>query len=275
MKTKVIALSLAGVMSVQSFAMANSVDRVGNVGDAQINQAGLLLIDLSTRLNSLDKILEKAATEIEATEHDTASQIFNGAGVVAAVGGLGVALLGAFTVLKGGAGSGTGYILNGVLGTVLNSASLALEVTGQQLASDADMTDALKAVNEANKQVSESLTQTMDPGLKVSFLQLELSLANMENSIANYSTDKNQDSKANLHRDILKGAGIVMTVAGMVGPIGSSNASITLMKLGAVGTSVANLLSISHLRSGVDTAKILSEISLTRKQIQIASSVLK
>jgi replicative DNA helicase len=277
MKTKVLASVLAGVMSVQSVAMATS--RVEAVGVAQAEAAKAEVSGLAESLKKLDDVLSDTYSNIEVRENNNKKAVmgrfFNVINIGAATTGVAVGALAAY-VATGRSGKGIAMIVMGSVGAGLTAVSAISgglgDLTRSRNTLSVDEADLLleKSVGGLSEIISSPGTEQV----KSSAQQLRENLNELRKTLAAFKEDESDDMKIRISRELTQAAGVALIVAGMSTNGGGATAE-RLLVLGSVIMSAGNIATALSMMGEEQAELVLKEIKSTRAVVQMAQGQLK
>lgn len=275
MKTKVLSLTLAGVMSLQNTVFAAD-SRIDGVGDQQVLAAQRELMILRHDIQRLDESLVEAAQAIQARKDNgnfTASVAVGGA-----VLGLGMAAL-SMTVSKLGADSGAGVILSMTgyaIVAVKTASSSALSLVSEVQKGKADTKEAKEALFKARQEIMAARTSAqLNEDSMNALTELDNSLAKIQTSLEEYKDRENLDKGMRLTSVIAQAAGAAITFyagASILTGNGISNRAATL---GPALMTIGNILSINSALLPSKADAVLKEITKIREDLAIAAAKLQ
>ncbi|WP_374078595.1 hypothetical protein [Bdellovibrio bacteriovorus] len=267
MSSKLLSLTLAGIIGMQSVAMAQT-DRTAGIGEEQIKTAQENVRAIKAQLLTLDQALAAAKETLE--KRDSKGSILSGSAVAGAALGLGLSAYATFAFrARGGSGSGILGLLAGAASVVASASSAGLSVAGQAVKPKADLSDLNTQLTKAEAEVQEALKTTSDKSSAALLKQLETSLKSVRGSLAEYSESESSISKNKLIAQITQAAGAAITVYGvtqkeskavLIGPL--------LMSAGNLGQIVGGL-------SDSEANVVLNEIENTRRSLTTAAMALE
>ncbi|HEY1079867.1 MAG TPA: hypothetical protein VGE46_07210 [Bdellovibrio sp.] len=268
MKKRVIALSVASIMSAQSIAFAQALDRTAGIGNQAIAQAQSNVAKIHADLVKLDQSLDQVAKAIET--RDKQGNILNGAAVVGAAAGLGLSAFAYFATNSrhGEGGGGIVGLFIGVAGmgsSLISSGSGALSLVRKDKASS-EAVDA--KINEIKGQVSVELAQSNDKMTKGLLTELNTKLDALQTSLASYQEDESATKRDLVIAQVSQAMGTAMLMYGM------TQKQSKLVSVGALIMTAGNIASVIKGMSDSQAEEVLKEIDLTKKSLRTAAAAL-
>ncbi|MBV2169731.1 MAG: hypothetical protein KUL82_13585 [Bdellovibrio sp.] len=267
MSFKFLSLTLAGALSMQSMAIAQT-DRTAGIGDEQIRAAKQNIMAVKKDLLALDQALIAAKENIE--KRDSSGRILNGSAIAGAAVGLGLSAIAGFSFSsRGGSSSGILGFFAGAAAVLTSASSSGLSAAGEKAKPDSDLKDLTEKLNGAEAEVQGALSATSDKATVALLKQLDGSLKEVRKTLTTYSEKDASISKNKLIAQITQAAGAAITVYGvtqrqskavLIGPL--------IMSAGNIGQIVGGL-------SDADAELVLKEIENTRRSLLSAAVALE
>lgn len=262
MNKKLLALTMASTLSLNTFTASANLDRTAGIGEAQVAQGRQQYKKLQMELQQLDSSLLKTSEAIK--KRDQQGSLLGASTVVGAALGVGLTAFASMSLHRGVEGSGIAALLSGMLGLAVTATSAGLG-TGAIMAKDKIDTDVLEAqINGLEKQVAKEKLNIQSKVAAEQLFQVEKSLERVRENLLNYKNKANSIEKNKLISTITQAAGAALTFYSLtqkrsamaqVGPM--------LMAAGSIGQIVSRLSddqadsvqqAIEQLRSKVATA---------------------
>jgi hypothetical protein len=265
MKNKVIALSLASVMSFQSLAFAQSA-RVDAISTSSVIAADKELMTIRHDIQRLDEALAETALAIQ--ERQENGGIASIVSVSSASLGLALAAV-SMTVGGLGADSGVGKLIAmagfGIV-AIKTSSSAALRLVSEvQRGSTNNTEEAHDALIKAQQEIQAArATETLNPKSLETLAQLELSLATIQNSLEDYKDRENLNKGLRLTAMLTQAAGAAVSFYMAAGMMNGYGVSKTGAALGPILMTVGNISAIISVLSPSKAEIVLVEIGKTR-----------
>lgn len=261
MKTKVIAMSIAGILSVENVVLAES--RVSAIGDAQITQATEKIANVKKSLLDLDTSLDVAEKSI--VRRADSGNLTRGMMIVNAAIAAGLSVL-VFNKLASFRALHTGLGLSAAITTGMSAVAGGI---GEIQKGKLDVTEAEKNLAVLRSQLTAELASN-----KLASPELEsfnASLINLEVSLNAFKTDASDDRMLQLKSMALQSLGIVLSFVGMKAPGLSGSSTSFIGGLILIAGNVGPLLAMTDKLSA---DKLLKEIADLRKVIQDTANTL-
>ncbi|NUN06457.1 MAG: hypothetical protein HUU57_11925 [Bdellovibrio sp.] len=268
MKKRVIALSVASIMSAQSIAFAQAADRTAGIGEQATVQAQANIAKIHADLLKLDQSLDQVAKAIET--RDQQGNVLNGAAVVGAAAGLGLSAI-AYFATNSRHGEGGGGIVGLFIGVAGMGSSLLSSGSGvlSLLRKDKASADAVEAkINEIKGQVSVELAQSNDKMTKGLLTELNTKLDGLQASLISYQQDESATKRDLVIAQISQAMGTAMLMYGM------TQKQSKMVSVGALIMTAGNIASVIKGMSDSQADQILKEIELTQKSLRTAAAAL-
>ncbi|MEK2644645.1 hypothetical protein [Bdellovibrio sp. BCCA] len=266
MSSKILCLTLAGMISMQSGAFAQ--DRTAGIGEEQIKTAKENVQSLKAELLSLDQALVATKTAIE--KRDSKGSILSGSAVAGAAVGLGLSVYATFKFrARGGSGDGILGLLAGAASVLMSAGSVGLSVAGQAVKPEADVTKLNEQLTKAEQEVKEALSQTTDKSSAALLKNLEVSLQGARKTLNEYSENESSTSKNKLIAQIAQAAGAAITVYGVT----QKESRATL--IGPLVMSAGNIGQIISGLSDSEAELVVKEIENTRQALRSSAMALE
>ncbi|WP_291515519.1 hypothetical protein [Bdellovibrio sp. ArHS] len=260
MSSKIISLTVAGLIGLQSAAMAQ--DRTAGIGDEQIRIAKENVRALKAEIQSLDKALGDAQVAIE--KRESRGTFANGTAVTGAAIGLGLSAIAALTIKKGTGGQALNGYLTGALSAVISLSSAGLGLIGQARKTDVDTKSLEEQLKLAETQVQSAIS-VADKQTSAVLKQLNSSLTTVRQSLNEYTISEDSISQNKLFSQIAQASGVAITVYGM-----TQRESKALL-VGPLVMSAGNLGQVLGGLSDSDAEKVIAEIKATRLSLMAAA----
>ncbi|WP_413290442.1 hypothetical protein [Bdellovibrio sp. HCB337] len=275
MKTKILSLSLAGIIAVQHSAIA-AESRVDAIADVQILSAQKELMILRHDIQRLDQGLAETALAIQARKEK--GSLAAGIAVGGAALGLGLAAL-SFGVSKVGGDSGVGGILAlagfGVA-AVKTASSAALHLVSEIQKGSGETKEANEALIKARQEILAARAGSeLTPQSLTALDELDRSLEAIQNSLEEYKDRENLNKGIRLSAMLSQAAGAAITFYVAAGIMRSQGMNKTAAVLGPTLMTIGNITSIAATLSPSKTNELLAEIAKTRNALAIASEKLQ
>lgn len=265
MSFKLLSLTLAGILSVQNLAMAQS-DRTAGIGDEQIRSAQQNILSIKKDLGTLDRALLAAEENIK--NRDGKGSLLNGAAVTGAAIGLGVSVMAMLKVRKVGLESTFAAAIMGYAAFLSTASSVGLSVAGEAVKPDLDLNEIKSTLNQAQVEVQGALAATTDQSTLSLLKQLDGSLKAVGQTLANYSEKETSVSRNKLAAQLTQVAGAAIAAYGF-----TQRQSGALI-VGSLMANAANIGQIVNSLSDSEAERVLKEIENTRKAINSAAMAL-
>ncbi len=258
---KLMTLGLAGLMSFQHVALANS-SRIEGIGEAQAMMARHELRSLKRSMLALDQALEQ--TEKQMKDRKTSGRVFNGISIVAA--GISVAAVAYSSKM----------LLRRSEGAILESTLAAVGglVTGAASVSAGSLTSLSKETVEVSQLKEELLDSqfALDSQIaletdkeRIAVLEsVKASFAIAATNLEAFERNQTQEDQRLFYTNLAQGAATFLTFVSLATGNGGA---MGLMNLGVGGTGLARI--VVGLQ-GNNAEEVLKEISKTRTQLQSA-----
>lgn len=269
MKTKAIAGVLAGILSVQSTALAQS--RVDRIGEQAIVNAENDLIAVKKALVDMDTMLAQAQKEIAQNRdqnNKTINKILRGTSYVAAAGTL--ALTGfAIVALRSKSGDGGAGIVGALAGvtaiftgfTSAASSGITYLTTEQK---DELVSEALVGLENARDQVAKAENEAQDESTRASYKAINTTFSEIIDTLKNQTEAMNTDQLAKISADVAQASGAALLVAARARLVPGGPALLASTVL----VSSASLYKVFGNKS-LDADKVLQTLETQRLKLQI------
>ena len=277
MKTKVLSLTLASVMTIQSVGYA-ATDRTAGIGDQAIAESQAKLNQLKISLQSFDDTL--AETEKAIIQQDHSGNFVNGLTIGAAA--LGVAVGGFALYVAGNKSESAGVVSipffiasagASVVSSVAGMFSVNRKSSGDVKSAQAELTKTQNLINEAR---TAKLTAEQDQLIT----RLEKDLSETQQALTAYDKNGTDLTRNRLISRAVQLGGTVLVVASMVitakqttGPNAATGsilgkAAAWGLMLGGVTTAGGHIATIVTGLQSYKAKEVLKEIAQTRGSIQ-------
>ncbi|WP_413560443.1 hypothetical protein [Bdellovibrio sp. HCB209] len=266
MSKKLVCLSLAGLMTMQSVAFAQT-DRTAVATDKAISQAQDNIAALRANLGQLDLALAETAKTVDKRDHS--GGIFNAATIIGAGIGLGFTALSFVTSRSGHEGSGLGALMGISVSLVSAVASIATGTTSALLKKDIETGKVDRDLENLQAQIAQNM-KGADKGTASLLQQLSISVVGMRETLASYQSSEDSTDRVKLGSHVAQGVGAILLVYALTDRAGYGQA-----KLGLILMSAGNIGRIVSGMSDSQADVVLREIKLTRTSIQSAVQVLE
>ncbi|MEK2644646.1 hypothetical protein [Bdellovibrio sp. BCCA] len=267
MSSKILSLTLAGVMGLQSVAFAQT-DRTAGIGAEQIRTAKENIRSVKVELLALDQALIAAKENIE--KRDRTTSPFNSTTIAGAAIGLGLSVYATFSLRSRGGEMGailgslaamTGLVMSGV-----SAGSSALDQATRQKVDVKDINDKL---TKAENEVQAALASTTDKSSTALLKQLEGNLQSIRTTLAGYEEKDSSIGKNKLISQIAQATGAAITVYGM------ARSESRALVIGPLVMSAGNLGQIVGNFSDSEAEQVIKEIESTRRALISAAVTLE
>ena len=267
---RIIALSVATILSVQCIAFAQVPDRTTGIGAKSIAAAQSNIKNLHSDLEKLDQALAQIAQSIET--RDKKGSIANAAAVTGTAIGLGASVISFLNVSTGQGSYMALGMLVGMFATVTTfAAGIAGGVSALQKTS-VPVEQMSQAIEQIQTQVSTDLNNTNDSSAKSVLSELKTSLTGLQTSLMAYEKDDSSSTRNRLLSHFAQVAGTAITVYGF-SPKGLDTPYI--LAVGTLLMSAGNIARIAESMSDSQVEQVLSEIAKTRTAVRSAASALQ
>ncbi|WP_374078597.1 hypothetical protein [Bdellovibrio bacteriovorus] len=262
MSSKILSLTLAGVLGLQSVALAQT-DRTAGIGTEQIRTAKENIKAIKADLLALDQALISAKENIEKRDRSTqfSSTVLTGAAL-----GLGLSVYATFSLRsRGGEMSGMLGFLAASTGLVMSAVSAGSSALDQAVKPKVDIKNLNEKLNQAENEVQTALSTTSEKSSLALLKQLEGNLKSVRATLAGYDENDSSTRKNKLIAQIAQAAGAAITVYGVtrheskaliIGPL--------VMSAGNIGQIIGNL-------TDSEADQVLKEIETTRRALVSAA----
>lgn len=256
MNSKFVAMTMVGLMVIQSGAMANT-SRVEGIGNAAIENAKAKLNALQSDVDALDATLAKAEANVIAREKSTLLSVTN---VTGAALGAGMTALAYFTLQRTGTvgvnraiaiGAGLFTVASGITGYLDGNAK------GETVT-----VDTAKQIQNVRDNVKASFSDLNDDDTNQQLAALDTRLQYLLGDLGRFNQEENEAAKAQVKAQLAQVIGVALTVTG--GSLGRSD----LVTLGSVIFSAGNISTLLRSLDDSQAELILKEIKDTRKLVQ-------
>lgn len=267
MRTKALSFTLAGVLSIQSFAFAGAADRTADIGNQAIATAQNHLQTLNHQILLLDQSLSD--TEQAIAKRDDRGGITNALAVGSA--GLGIALsaMSYFTFRGAGEGSGIGgmFLATFAVGAGINS--LVNGAISQRLKTPVDPNTLQNQLVEAQKGVDAAIAENTDKNRAALLIQMSNSIKNTQQALTEYVSNSTSVTQNRLTSQgaQLVGTGILI--------YGLTHANSAAPMIGLMVSNVGNLGAVLTGFQKEHADEILKEIKETRESLKTVSAALQ
>ncbi|WP_295902995.1 hypothetical protein [uncultured Bdellovibrio sp.] len=267
MSSKILSLTLAGVMGLQSVAFAQT-DRTAGIGTEQIRTAKENIRSVKAELLALDQALSTAKENIQKRDHSGAQ--FSSTTIAGAALGLGLSVYAAFSLRsRGGEMSGILGMLAAMTGMVMSGVSAGTSALDQATKQKVDVKDLNDKLTKAESEVQSALASTSDKSSVALLKQLEGNLQGIRATLANYDEKDASISKNKLIAEVTQAAGVAITVYGM------ARSESRAILIGPLVMSAGNLGQIVGNFSDAEAEQVIKEIESTRRALISAAVTLE
>lgn len=257
MNSRLIAMTLAGLMAVQTTAMA-STSRIEGISDQAIADAKAQLNALQSQVDTLDATLAQAEKSI--AEREKSGRLLNATNITGAAIGAGLTALSYMTLRKVGvAGVGQTVSIGAGVFTVVSALSSYVEgvVKGETVT-----IETAKQIEAVRANVRASFSDLNDDDTNEQLAELDTRLKYLLGDLGRFNQSENEAAKAAFKAQLTQVLGVALTITG--GSIGQGQ----LMTLGTVIYSAGNISTLLRSLEDSQAELILKEIADTRKQVQ-------
>lgn len=262
MSSKILSLTLAGVMGLQGIALAQT-DRTAGIGTEQIRTAKENIQAVKADLLALDQALISAKENIEKRDRSTQ---FSSTAITGAALGLGLSVYATFSLRsRGGEMSGILGFLAASTGLTMSAVSAGSSALDQAAKHKVDMKDLSDKLTQAESEVQTALSTTSEKSSVALLKQLEGNLKSVRATLAGYNENDSSIRKNKLIAQIAQAAGAAITAYGMTR--GESKALL----IGPLVMSAGNIGQIIGSLTDSEADQVLKEIEITRRALVSAA----
>jgi len=256
MKTKVIAVSIAGILSAESMALASS--RVDVVGDKQIAEAVKEISDLKTNLQSLHKSLGQAEQQLlqSQTEGNTARGISLANAAIAT--GLSLIIYNKLAVFRGVT---AGLGISAAIATGISAVASAISDVQKK---DVDLTSTEKELTTLRSQVAAQIAADKDENKELQ--SLSDSLTNLDKALQIYKTEDSEENVLHLKSIATQSVGLSILAISMISP--KSTVGMSAAYFGSLVLIVGNSIPFLDLATSDQKTELLNRITALRSSIE-------
>lgn len=270
MNTRIIALSVATVLSAQSIAFAQAPDRTIGVGAKSIAEAQANLKSLQGDLVKLDQALAQIAQSIET--RDKKGSIANAAAVTGTAIGLGASVISFLNVSTGQESFMALGMLVGMFATVTTFAAGTAGGVSVLQKTSVPVEQMSITIAQIQTQVGTDLANAKDNSAKNVLSELKKSLAGLQTSLVAYTQDDSSSTRNRLLTHFAQVAGTAITVYGF-SPKGLDTPYI--LAVGTLLMSAGNIGRMIEAMSDSQVEQVLGEIAKTRATVRDAVLALR
>jgi|GEM_PF-2308051 len=267
MNSKWISLTLAGLLGLQSVAMAQT-DRTAGIGDEQIRTAKQNILAVKADLLALDGALQAAKESI--LKRDQHSSRLSSSAITGAAIGLGLTAYATFSFRnRASEMSGILGFLAASTGMLLSASSAGMGALDQATAPKVDLKDLNEKLGQAESEVQNAMMTAQDKSSTALLKQLEANLKAVRTTLNGYTESEDSIKKNKLMSQVAQAAGAAITVFGM-----SRHESRALL-IGPLVMSAGNIGQIIGSFSDSEADQVLKEIESTRRSLLSAAMALE
>ncbi|WII71866.1 hypothetical protein QJS83_15485 [Bdellovibrio sp. 22V] len=266
MSSKLLSLTIAGIMGLQSAAMAQT-DRTAGIGDEQIKNAKINMQAFKAELVTLDQALLAAKESI--LKRDSKGSILNGTAITGAALGLGLTTYSYFAFRSRSSGAGILGLFAGAASVLATLGSSGTSVASKAVKGDLDLKDFEAKLNAAEAEVNEAVTTATDKSASALLERLQNDLAQVRVALVKYEASDDSHAKDMLIAQLTQAAGAAITVYGVT----QHNSKATL--IGPLVMSAGNLGQIIRGLSDSEAKLIVNQIDQTRTSLNTLALTLE